>query len=230
MKFLVTNYLDLEDFPFADLFEGVEQCYEVLGDPLKEYCAKFKGVTIRGKVMEGAHLEGEGIFIGKDSVVEPGAYIKGPCVIGDHVEVRHGAYLRGNVVVGNHAVVGHATEVKNSVFLSHAKAGHFAYVGDSVLGHNVNLGAGTKLANLKIIPSNIVLRCDGEKIVTKYRKMGAILGNGVEIGCNAVTSPGTILAPGSMVYPAIGIRGAFRDKRIFRESNMTGRGEGPKSS
>ena len=85
--------------------------------------------------------------------------------------------LRGNVVVGNHAVVGHATEVKNSVFLSHAKAGHFAYVGDSVLGHNVNLGAGTKLANLKIIPSNIVLRCDGEKIVTKYRKMGAILGD-----------------------------------------------------
>lgn len=214
------NYFNLTDFPFLELFNGVERCFEVLGAPLKRFCGEFKGHNIEGTVMEGAILEGDGIFIAKGTVVEPTAYIKGPAIIGENTEIRHGAYLRGNVVAGANCVIGHATEVKNSIFLNGAKAGHFAYVGDSVLGSMVNLGAGTKLANLKIVMGDVVLRVDGAKIQSGYRKLGAILGDGCELGCNAVTSPGTILAPGSMVYPAVGIRGAYTQKRIFRESNM----------
>ena len=216
----VENYFNLEGFPFLELFHDVERCFEVLGTPLKNFCRNFKGRIIEGRVMDGAILEGDGIFIAKGAVVEPTAYIKGPAIIGQNTEIRHGAYLRGNVVAGSNCVIGHATEVKNSIFLNGAKAGHFAYVGDSVLGSMVNLGAGTKLANLKIVVGDVILRVDGLKMPSGYRKLGAILGDGCELGCNTVTSPGTILAPGSMVYPAVGIRGAYTQKRIFRESNM----------
>lgn len=216
----VDKFFELNGFPFVALFDGVEKCYEVLGEPLKRFCASFSGRKIEGTVMDGAVLEGDGIYIGKGSVVEPGVYIKGPAIIGQNTEIRHGAYLRGNVVAGDNCVIGHTTEVKNSIFLNGAKAGHFAYVGDSVLGNGVNLGAGTKLANLKIVDSNIVLTVNGKSLPTGYRKMGAILGDGVEIGCNAVTCPGLVLAPQSMVYPAISVKGAFVDKVVLRQSNL----------
>ena len=216
----IEKYLDLEDFPFMEVFENIDQAWEVLGDYLKEFCSKFKENKIEGTVMEGAHLEGEGIWIGEGTVVEPGAYIKGPTVIGKNCEIRHSAYIRGNVVVGDNCVVGHCTEVKGSIFLNGAKAGHFAYVGDSILGKNVNLGAGTKLANLKIIDAPIVLNMAGNRLDTGLRKMGAILGNNVEIGCNAVTSPGTVLPPDSLIYPAIAIKGCFEKRTILRTTNM----------
>jgi NDP-sugar pyrophosphorylase family protein len=214
------KYFDLKEFPFIELFEGVNNCYGVLGDALKKFCAGFKGNKIEGTVMEGAILEGEGIYIGKGTVVEPGAYIKGPAIIGENTEIRHGAYLRGNVVAGNNCVIGHATEVKMSVFLNGAKAGHFAYVGDSILGCEVNLGAGTKLANLKIVEGGIVLNVDGERVNTGYRKMGAILGDKTELGCNSVTCPGTILAPRSLVFPAISVKGCFQKRAIIKEANL----------
>jgi len=213
----------LEGFPFPELFNGVETCYGALGDPIKSFCAKLTGREIYGTVMEGAYLEGDGIFIGKGSIVEPGALVRGPVAIGENTEIRHGAYIRGNVVVGNSCVVGHATEVKASIFLNGACAGHFAYVGDSILGARVNLGAGTKLANLKIIDSKVILKIEGETIQTGFRKMGAILGNDVELGCNSVTSPGTILPPSSLVYPAVSIKGAFLKKQIFKSSNLVAR-------
>lgn len=218
--FAKENYFNLYDFPFPELFVGVETCFGVLGAHLAAFCARFSGRQIAGTVMEGAVLEGEGIVIGAGSVVESGAYIKGPAIIGCNTEIRHGAYLRGNVVAGHKCIIGHATEVKASVFLNGAKAGHFAYVGDSVLGNEVNLGAGTKLANLKIIKSDIVLVCDGERIKTGFRKMGAILGDGVETGCNSVTCPGVVLAPSSLIYPAIAVRGAFQVKKVFKQSNL----------
>lgn len=220
MRFHASNFFDLTQFEHAQLFEGLENVWDVLGDPLKNFCSHLSGRTIEGEVMEGAHLMGDGIYIGEGAVVEPGALIKGPCYIGRNAEIRHGAYIRGNVIVGEGAVVGHSTEVKNSIFLDEAKAGHFAYVGDSVLGKDANLGAGTKLANLKIIPGNVVLNIDGEKLDSGRRKFGAILGDKVELGCNSVTSPGTILASGSMVYPCIGVRGVFLRKTVLRESNM----------
>ena len=141
------------------------------------------------------------IKIGKGVLIEPGAFIKSPTIIGDGTEVRHGAYIRGNCLIGRNCVVGHVTEVKHTVFLDGAKAGHFAYLGDSILGNLVNLGAGTKLANLRFIKGNISITTPGSIVQTGLRKLGAILGDGVQTGCNSVTSPGTLLGKKSMVIP-----------------------------
>ncbi|MDQ7779173.1 MAG: glucose-1-phosphate thymidylyltransferase [Planctomycetota bacterium] len=182
---------------------------------------KFR-VLVHGKVADGAVvvfggavLFDGGIVIGPGTVIEPGALIKGPTVIGERTEVRQGAYVRGGCIFGDRCVVGHATEVKDSVFLDDAKAGHFAYVGDSVLGNGVNLGAGTKLANLKIIDAPVRLHIDGGLHDTGLRKFGAILGDGCELGCNSVTSPGTVLGKGSLVYPCVNVpSGVYGEKTV----------------
>ncbi|MEJ5347637.1 MAG: hypothetical protein WHS46_02990 [Desulfosoma sp.] len=142
-----------------------------------------------------------GVQLGKGTVVEPGALIKGPTIIGNGTEIRQGAYIRGTCLVGDRCVVGHTTEVKSSIFLDGAKAGHFAYVGDSILGKDVNLGAGTKLANLKIKGNNVRIWTENGAVDTGRRKLGAIIGDGTEIGCNAVTNPGTILGKRCLVLP-----------------------------
>jgi UDP-3-O-[3-hydroxymyristoyl] glucosamine N-acyltransferase len=168
-------------------------------------------------ISAGAFLAGGPVQIREGSLVETGAFIRGPAWIGPESEVRQGAYVRGTALVGKGCVVGHATEVKNAVFLDGAKAGHFAYVGDSILGFGVNLGAGTKLANLKIIEGTITLRTGDGVIDTGRRKLGAIIGDGSETGCNSVTSPGALLGPKSMVYPNTTVPpGVHLGKRLFR--------------
>jgi len=161
----------------------------------------------------GAVLFDSNIYIGEGTVVEPGALIKGPSIIGNHTEVRQGAYLRGNCLIGDRCVVGHTTEVKHSIMLDDAKAGHFAYIGDSILGNHVNLGAGTKLANLKIVDVEMKLRVEGKVYETGLRKLGAILGDYTETGCNSVTSPGTLLGKASLMYPCVNMPGGFYPER-----------------
>jgi NDP-sugar pyrophosphorylase family protein len=133
--------------------------------------------------------------------VEPGAFIASPTIIGDMTEIRQGAYLRGYCLIGRRCVVGHVTEVKHSIFLDDAKAGHFAYLGDSILGNEVNLGAGTKLANLRFTPGNVKVRTPGGPVDSGLRKFGAILADFVQTGCNSVTNPGTILGKKSLLMP-----------------------------
>lgn len=152
-------------------------------------------------IMAGTIFTGSRIRIGKGVLIEPGAFIKSPTIIGDQTEVRHGAYIRGNCLIGRNCVVGHVTEVKHTIFLDGAKAGHFAYLGDSILGNGVNLGAGTKLANLRFIKGDISIAVPGSTVKTGLRKLGAILGDSVQTGCNSVTNPGTLLGRKSMVIP-----------------------------
>jgi len=186
-----------------------------------------------GKILSGASviyagvaLMDDEIQIGNGTVIEPGALIKGPTIILDNTEVRQGAYIRGNVMVGNGCVVGHTTEMKSSVMLRQSKAGHFAYIGDSILG-KVNLGAGTKLANLKIVESQIILNINGKKYETGLKKFGAILGDGVETGCNTVTTPGTLLGRNVLVYPNTTARGYYPPDVIIklRQSQELGKTE-----
>jgi UDP-N-acetylglucosamine diphosphorylase / glucose-1-phosphate thymidylyltransferase / UDP-N-acetylgalactosamine diphosphorylase / glucosamine-1-phosphate N-acetyltransferase / galactosamine-1-phosphate N-acetyltransferase len=158
-------------------------------------------------ILPGAFLFNDAIIIGPGTVVEPGAFIKGPVVVGDHTEIRQGAYIRGDCIVGNRCVVGHTTEMKGSILLDGAKAAHFAYVGDSILGRDVNLGAGTKLANLKMIPGSITVTAEKKRYDTGRRKLGAILGDHTETGCNSVTSPGTLMGPSSIVYSGVSVPG-----------------------
>lgn len=184
------------------LFNTNSPAWSLLNGGLKEYFKSQKEENVLlGEISPGAHLEGKQIYIAKGAKVEHGAFIKGPCYIGAGTEVRHGAYLRGNVFIGENCVVGHCTEVKHSVFLDGAKAGHFNYIGDSILGNNINLGAGTKLANLKMIPGTVKLKVNDEIIDSELKKFGAVLGDGTETGCNSVLNPGTILAPRSLVFP-----------------------------
>lgn len=160
-----------------------------------------KQLTGASVIMAGVIFKGSRIMIGKGVLIEPGAFIKSPTIIGDGTEVRHGAYIRGNCLIGRNCVVGHVTEVKHTIFLDGAKAGHFAYLGDSILGNLVNLGAGTKLANLRFIKGNISIATPESMVKTGLRKLGAILGDGVQTGCNSVTNPGTLLGKKSMVIP-----------------------------
>jgi NDP-sugar pyrophosphorylase family protein len=177
------------------------------------------GVVLEGAAVlyAGACLMDGDIFIGPGSVVEPGALIKGPTIIGDYCEIRQGAYLRGHCLVGDRCVVGHTTEMKHSVMLHGAKAGHFAYIGDSILGNRTNLGAGTKLANLKIVPTQVSVKIDEKIHDTGLRKFGAIIGDDTETGCNSVTNPGTLLGRRCLVYPGISVRGGYyRDRSVIR--------------
>ena len=155
--------------------------------------------------------------IGKGVIIEPGAMIKGPGVIGDYTEVRQGAYIRGDCLIGKRCVIGHTTEVKHSVFLDGAKAGHFAYIGDSVLGRDVNLGAGTKLANLCFAPGNVSIKIGEKSIDTGRRKFGAILGDKVQTGCNSVTNPGVLVGLNSLITPgSIVMPGSYTPRSVIR--------------
>lgn len=189
-----SNLLDGVTLPW-DLIAGLKKWLEILLDGRR---------SIDGLVMPGALVYGGPLKIEKGAVIEPGACIIGPAYIGRNVTVRSGAYVRGNCVFLEGAMLGHASEAKNSVFFPGAKAPHFAYVGDSILGHHVNLGAGTKLSNVKTVGSQTSVTIPlptGMRMDTGLRKFGAVLGDYVSIGCNTVLNPGTVLGRGTLVYP-----------------------------
>ena len=164
----------------------------------------------------GFFVRGEGIIIEASATVEAGAYLIGPCYIGPRATVRSGAYVREYSWICADAVVGHATEVKHSVLLPGAKAPHFNYVGDSILGKDVNLGAGTKLSNLRNDGGEVHLRVDGERVASGLRKFGALLGEGAALGCNSVTNPGVVLGCNSVVWPNVTVTGVHGAKSEHR--------------
>jgi NDP-sugar pyrophosphorylase family protein len=198
---------DLEATAYGDFLAGLEWPW----DALKELEALARGLLrgIRdGDVMPGAHVLGDDVDIGPGTVVEPGAVIKGPTVIGADCEIRAGAYIRGSAVVADRCVVGNSTELKNALMLEGSHAPHFNYVGDSVLGLRANLGAGVKLSNWKVAADKKVKIAFGGRVVdTGLDKFGAILGDDVEIGCNSVTNPGTVVGPRTIIYANSTVRG-----------------------
>ncbi|GBE12298.1 bifunctional protein GlmU [bacterium BMS3Abin13] len=183
---------------------GAEGCRLVCDDVTKGKLAVYRhGQRLAGAsvIMAGVVLLGNRIKIGRGVLIESGALIKEPAIIGDSSEVRQGAYLRGYCLIGRRCVVGHTTEVKHSIFLNDAKAGHFAYIGDSILGTAVNLGAGTKLANLRFIRGEVMVKTPDGAINSGLRKFGAIFGDRTQTGCNAVTSPGTVIGRAGIIMP-----------------------------
>ncbi|NLN84390.1 MAG: glucose-1-phosphate thymidylyltransferase [Firmicutes bacterium] len=217
--FRAQDFFNLDQEPLAFLFENTDKVWDVLRD-LEELIKDLVKPEIHGNIHESAYLEGP-VYLGPGSVIGPHAYIKGPVYIGANSEVRHGAYIRPNSIIGDHCIVGHATELKSSILLSHAQAPHFAYVGDSVLGRGVNLGAGTKLANFKLGANEVQLLYQGERISTGLRKFGAILGDGVSIGCNAVTAPGTVVGKNTWIYSSVSLRGYIGPEKIVKYDYST---------
>jgi bifunctional UDP-N-acetylglucosamine pyrophosphorylase / glucosamine-1-phosphate N-acetyltransferase len=168
----------------------------------------------RGQVEPGAFISGD-VEVAEGARVEAGAYIRGPAIIGAGTEVRHAAYIRGPVLTLAGCVVGHASECKNSILLDGSKAPHFAYVGDSVVGRNVNLAAGVRLANIKVTPGAVAIRRpDGTTADTGLRKLGALVGDDTQIGCNTVTSPGIVIGPGWVIYPGISLQGTVPPRSV----------------
>ncbi len=160
----------------------------------------------------------EHVWIAKSAKVFPSAYIGAPCIICEDAQVRHCAFIRGDAIVGKGSVVGNSCELKNVILFNKCEVPHFNYVGDSILGFHAHMGAGAITSNIKADRKNIVIRGD-ERIETGRRKIGAIIGDWAEIGCNAVLNPGTVIGRHAMVYPTTCVRGVLAEDIIMRQDN-----------
>lgn len=217
LKFPPSDFLDLSQSEHAALFEGVTHAWEVL-PKLKDYLAVAIKPENRGRMI-GSPVIGDQVFIGEGTVIEPGAYIKGPAWIGANCEIRHGAYIRENVIVGAGSVVGNSTEIKNSILLGKCQVPHFNYVGDSVLGVGVHLAAGVIVSNLKLNGTTIDVRSGGDVVNTGLRKFGALIGDGAEVGCQAVLNPGSVIGRKALIYPGVSWRGVLKAGSIAKDAD-----------
>jgi NDP-sugar pyrophosphorylase family protein len=195
------EYFSFENLPFSPLLEE-KVVWNILKN-ISTYLKLYSLGKIEIPIPQGVYLENkELISIGKNTILEPGVYIKGPALIGNNCQIRHGAYIRENVILADESLVGHCSEVKNSILLPRAHVAHFNYVGDSILGSDTNLGAGVKCANFRMDGKEIVVWIQKEKKLTGLRKFGLILGDRSQIGCNSVTNPGTLIGKGVLLPPA----------------------------
>lgn len=225
------DFFDLDGYEFAGVFDGCKYVWEALGKvgmfALQYITAIDPENSVKGTVMRGAYVDDQdAVVIGEGTVVEPGAFIQGPAIIGRNCQIRHGAYVRGDVLIGNDCIVGHDSEVKNAILLDTAQCPHFAYVGDSILGRKVNLGAGTKLSNVPVLSfkdetsgkrPSIKIVIDGKTYDTGLVKFGAVVGDGSQTGCNVVTNPGCLIARNVLIYPEISLKkGYYPPNRIIK--------------
>ena len=163
--------------------------------------------------------KGENIWIAKSAKVFPSAYIAGPCIIDEEAEVRHCAFIRGSAIVGKGCVVGNSTELKNVILFNKVQVPHYNYVGDSILGFKAHMGAGSITSNVKSDKTLVVVKSDGENIETGLKKFGAMLGDNVEVGCNSVLNPGTVVGRSTNIYPTSCVRGYIPANSIYKDSS-----------
>lgn len=210
-QYQISNLYDLSQTIAADLFDGKEFPWEVLPEISKFIIAL--GNTLDSDVYE---KRGENIWIAKSATVAPTACVNGPCIIDEEAEIRHCAFIRGNAIVGKGAVVGNSTELKNVVLFNKVQVPHYNYVGDSVLGYKAHMGAGSITSNVKSDKTLVVVKAKEGQIATGLKKFGAMLGDNVEIGCNSVLNPGTVVGRESNVYPTSCVRGCIPAKHIHK--------------
>jgi len=207
----IADLLDLTHTIAAGLFEGREYAWEVLPD-IKDYILKLGAGLPADEYEERA----EHVWVAKDAVVYPTAWLAGPCIIDHEAEVRHGAFIRGSAIIGKKAVVGNSTELKNVVLFDSVQVPHYNYVGDSILGYKAHMGAGSITSNVKSDKKPVVIREGDEKIETGRKKVGAVLGDRVEIGCGSVLNPGTVVGRDSRVYPLSSVRGTVPADSVYK--------------
>jgi UDP-N-acetylglucosamine diphosphorylase / glucose-1-phosphate thymidylyltransferase / UDP-N-acetylgalactosamine diphosphorylase / glucosamine-1-phosphate N-acetyltransferase / galactosamine-1-phosphate N-acetyltransferase len=212
--FSAAELFDLSQTEHAALFDGCVHAWEALAR-LSDYLKSEVRPRLQNRC-DGVAWIGEQVVIGEGTVVEDGVMIKGPAIIGRRCQIRHNAYLREQVIVGDDCVVGNSCEVKHVVLFNRAQVPHLNYVGDSILGHRAHLGAGVKISNVKLGGGTVWVEHEGERIDTGLRKLGALIGDGCDVGCNAVLNPGSILGRGSMVYPNVNWRGVLKAGHIAK--------------
>lgn len=214
-----TDFFDLSKTKHAAIYEGCEFVWDAL-KRLPDYIKEVLKPGVQGTVMNGAHLLSDEVFIGKGTVVEPGAVIKGRAIIGENCEIRKGAYLRGDVIVGDGAVVGNSCELKVALLHDGANVPHFAYVGDSLMGYKAHLGAGVKVSNVKLIREPVVVTVNGKPYNTGLIKFGAVVGDNVDVGCNTVLNPGSLIGPRSIIYTNTQWRGYLPPDSVAKMKQM----------
>ena len=213
--FTISNLLDLKETIAAELFEGKTYPWEVLPE-IGDFIVKL-GKTLSPQ--EYDYQEG-GIWIAKSAKVAPTACINGPVIIGKDAEIRHCAFIRGKAIIGEGAVVGNSTELKNAVLFNKVQVPHYNYVGDSILGFKAHMGAGSITSNVKSDKTPVTVKSRESSIETGLKKMGAMLGDNVEVGCNSVLNPGTVIGRNSNVYPTSMVRGVVPADSIFKAQNQ----------
>ena len=207
----ISNLYNLDETIAKDLFEGATYPWEVL-PKISAFILQL-GSTLSEEEYEKI---GEDVWIARSATVAPTAYIHGPAIIGKNAEVRHCAFIRGNAIVGEGAVVGNSTELKNVVLFNKVQVPHYNYVGDSILGYKAHMGAGSITSNVKSDKTLVVVRCNGEEFHTGLKKFGAMLGDNVEVGCNSVLNPGTVIGRDSNIYPTSMVRGFVPANSIYK--------------
>ncbi len=207
----ITKLYDLNETIAADIFDGVTYPWEVLPG-IKEFICKL-GATLDPDLYE---KKGEDIWIARSARVFDSAYIGGPCIIDEDAEIRHCAFIRGSAIVGKGAVVGNSTELKNVILFNKVQVPHYNYVGDSILGYKAHMGAGSITSNVKSDKTLVVIKSGDDRIETGLKKVGAMLGDNVEVGCNSVLNPGTVIGRGSNIYPTSCVRGHIPAGHIYK--------------
>ena len=211
----IQDLFDLNHTLAADYLRGFVYPWEALkgiGDMI---------VEIGRKLPAGEYTQrAENVWVHKDAVVFPSAYLGAPCIIGANAEVRHCAFIRGNALVGENCVVGNSTELKNVILFDNVQVPHYNYVGDSILGYKAHMGAGSITSNVKSDKSPVVIKNGGENIPTGIKKVGAMLGDHVEVGCNSVLNPGTVVGRMSNIYPLSCVRGVVPANSIYKTGGV----------
>lgn len=211
-QFRIKELYTLSETIAADIFEGFKYPWEVL-PAIGEFIIKLGNSLPEDKYEK----KGDDVWIAKSAKIYPSAYINGPVIIDEDAEIRHCAFIRGNAIIGKGAVVGNSTELKNVILFNKVQVPHYNYVGDSVLGYRAHMGAGSITSNVKSDKTLIVAKSDKGFIETGLKKFGAMLGDLVEVGCNSVLNPGTIIGKNASVYPTSSVRGYIPPDSIYKD-------------
>ena len=209
----IQELFDLSHSMAGEFLKGFTYPWEALPH-IKDEILRLIGTLPKDEYTEVAPQ----VWVHNSVTIAPTASLTGPAIIGPNTQVRIGAFIRGGVLVGADCVVGNSVELKNVIIFDHVQVPHYNYVGDSILGYSSHMGAGAVTSNIKSDRTNVVVRDGEERFETGLRKMGAILGDSVEIGCNSVLNPGTVIGPGSRVYPLSSVRGVILPRHIYKNS------------
>lgn len=213
-KLRCLNLFDLDKTLAKNLFLGVEFPWEVL-EKIESFIIEL------GNSLDNRRFDkiGDNVWVAKTAKVAPTAFISGPTIIDEEAEIRHCAFIRGRAIVGKNAVVGNSCELKNSILFDNVEVPHFNYVGDSVLGFKSHMGAGSVTSNIKSDRKEVFLKIKGETIPTGLVKVGAFLGDRVEVGCGSVLNPGSVVGRNTNIYPLSSVRGYISENSIYKKCN-----------
>lgn len=210
----ISKLYSLDETIAKELFDGLTYPWEAL-PKIKDFIIEL-GNTLDPEIYE---KKGENIWVAKSAAVAPTASLNGPLIIDEEAEIRHCAFIRGSAIVGKHSVVGNSTELKNVILFNNVQVPHYNYVGDSILGYKAHMGAGSITSNVKSDKTLVVIKAEGQKCETGLKKFGAMLGDNVEVGCNSVLNPGTIIGAGTNIYPLSMVRGFVPANSIYKNVN-----------